>query len=143
MREKYIVFFANEKRLISISVIEISHTVLGILWKWVSFFVVLAPHLIWLVNNNYTTINYAIFRSVDDPLSGFESAEFLNHILYPIIFLAKQVGKLAPFFIMLYFIVSKFKTKINYKDEKILFLISITLLPIILVFFTSIVLILL
>jgi len=105
----------------------------------VCFFAVLAPHLIWLVDNNYTTINYAIFRSVDDPLSGFESKEFLNHILYPIIFLVKQIGILVPFLVMFYFIVSKFKTKINYKDEKILFLISITLIPIILVFFTSLI----
>ena len=37
-----------------------------------SFFIILLPHLIWLVDNDYITINNAIFRSVNDPLSGFE-----------------------------------------------------------------------
>ena len=29
----------------------------------ISFFVVLFPHLIWLENNNYTTITYALYRT--------------------------------------------------------------------------------
>tara|TARA_B100001123_G_scaffold443853_1_gene591101 strand:- start:764 stop:2152 length:1389 start_codon:yes stop_codon:yes gene_type:complete len=103
----------------------------------VSFFAILIPHIIWLVDNNYTTINYAIFRSVDDPLSGFESHSFLNHIFYPIIYLGKQLGILLPFLIMFYFVILRFKTKINFNDKKLLFLISIVIVPIILVFFTS------
>ena len=42
----------------------------------------LFPHLIWLVDNNYSTIHNAIFRTVDDPLSGFKVLQTSrSHIL--------------------------------------------------------------
>ena len=104
-----------------------------------SFFIILIPHLVWLVDNNYTTIYYGIFRSVNDPLSGFGSVQIMNHILYPAIFLLKQTVVITPFLIMFYFIISKFKFKINFKDKKLLFLISVTILPLILVFITSLI----
>ena len=98
----------------------------------ISFFIVLLPHLIWLVDNNYTTISYALHRT------GIENSNFFEvHLLYPLIFLGKQIGILIPFFIMLLFIVSKFKTKINYQDKKLIFLFAINIVPIILMFFTS------
>ena len=98
----------------------------------VSFFIVLLPHLIWLVDNNYTTITYGLHRT------GIEDSNFfINHISYPLIFLGKQIGILIPFFIMLFFIVSKFKRKINFKDKKLIFLIVINVVPIILIFLTS------
>ena len=105
----------------------------------VSFFLVILPHLLWLSDNDYITIKYGIFRSVDDPLSGFGTHKFLNHLFYPIIFLVKQIGILIPFFIMAFFLVSNIKIKLNYKDKKLLFLISITILPIILMFLTSLI----
>ena len=105
----------------------------------ISFFIILSPHLIWLVEHDYTTINYAIFRSFDDPLTGLGGPIFLDHIFYPLIFLLKQIGILVPFFIMCFFIIKEFKTKINYRDKKFLFLFSLTILPIILIFTTSIV----
>ena len=101
------------------------------------FFIVLLPHIIWLSDNNYTTIHNAMFRSVNDPLSGFEGVKFLNHIFYPLIFLGKQIGILVPFFIMFFFIVTNFKIKINYRDKKLLFLISIVIVPVILMLLTS------
>ena len=80
----------------------------------ISFFIVLLPHLIWLVDNDYTTITYALHRT------GIENSNFfINHISYPLIFLGKQIGILIPFFIMFFFIISKFKPKINLKDKKI------------------------
>ena len=98
----------------------------------ISFFIVLLPHLIWLGDNDYTTITYALHRT------GIENSNFfINHISYPLIFLGKQIGILIPFFIMLFFIVSKFKTKINFKDKKLIFLIAINIVPIILIFLTS------
>jgi len=98
----------------------------------ISFLVVLLPHLIWLVDNEYTTITYALHRT------GIEdSSFFINHISYPLIFLGKQIGILIPFSIMFFFIVSKFKTKINLKDKKLIFLIAINIVPIILMFLTS------
>jgi len=105
----------------------------------ISFFIILIPHLVWLLENNYITIDYALFRSLDDPLSGLKGPMFLEHMFYPFIFLLKQAGILFPFFIMFFFIVRKFKTKINYKDKRFLFLLTITILPLVLVFITSMV----
>jgi 4-amino-4-deoxy-L-arabinose transferase-like glycosyltransferase len=95
------------------------------------FIVLLVPHLIWLVNNDYVTITYGLART------GLDNSSLLNHIIYPLIFLGKQVGILIPLFIMSFFLVKKFKFKISLKDKKLLFLIFINLVPIGLVFLTS------
>jgi len=98
----------------------------------ISFFIVLLPHLIWLADNNYITITYALHRT------GIDDSNFIiNHISYPLIFLGKQIGILIPFFIMFLFIASKFKIKINFKDKKLIFLIAINIIPLILIFLTS------
>ena len=97
----------------------------------IAFLIVLLPHLIWLTENNFISINYALHRT------GLEESTFLNHLYYPIIFLAKQIGIMVPFFIMLLFIVSKFKYKINLKDKKLIFLIIINIVPLLLIFLTS------
>jgi len=98
----------------------------------IPFFIVLLPHLIWLTENEYTTITYGLHRT------GTEELNFFNHIQHPLIFLGKQIGILIPFFIMIFLIVSKFKAKLNFKDNKLLFLLSINIIPIILIFLTSI-----
>ena len=95
------------------------------------FVVLLIPHLIWLSNNDYVTIVYGLART------GLESSSLLDHIIYPLIFLFKQITILIPFFIMSYFLVKKFKFKISLKDKKLLFLIFINLVPLILMFLTS------
>ena len=95
--------------------------------------ITLSPHLIWLYENNYITINYALHRT------RLEDSNFLDHLLYPVIFLGKQAGILIPFFIMLLLIISKFKKKFNFKDRKLLFLLTINILPLILMFLTSMV----
>jgi hypothetical protein len=97
------------------------------------FIVLLVPHLIWLTNNDYITITYGLTRT------GLENSSLLNHIIYPLIFLAKQIGILIPLFIMLFFLVKKFNFKISLKDKKLLFLIFINLVPIGLMFLTSII----
>jgi len=74
----------------------------------ISFFIVLLPHLIWLIDNNYITVTYALHRT------GIEDSNFfISHISFPSIFLGKQIGILIPFFVMFFFIISKLKTKIN------------------------------
>ena len=103
------------------------------------FCLLLLPHLVWLVNNDYMTIQYGIFRSVDDPLSSFGNYMLLDNIVYPFIFLAKQILIVLPFFVMFFFIISKFKFKLNHKDERLIFLLIITFAPIILMFFTSLI----
>ena len=97
----------------------------------IAFSIVLLPHLIWLTENDFISINYALHRT------GLEELTFLNHLYYPIIFLAKQIGIMVPFFIMLIFIVSKFEYKINLKDKKLIFLIIINIVPLLLIFLTS------
>jgi len=100
--------------------------------SFVTFLLVLLPHLIWLTENNYITITYAFHRT------GLEDPNFLNHIIHPLIFLGKQFGILIPFFVMFLFMVSKLKTKFNFKDKKLLFLLTINFVPIILMFLTSV-----
>ena len=97
----------------------------------IPFFLVLLPHLIWLTENNYHTITYALHRT------GLEDPNFLSHIIHPLIFLGKQFGILIPLFVMFLFMVSKLKTKFNFKDKKLLFLLTINFAPIILMFLTS------
>ena len=97
------------------------------------FIVLLIPHLIWLTNNEFVTIEYGLGRT------GLEDSSISNHITYPLIFLAKQFGILIPFFIMSFFLVKKFKFQISLKDKKLLFLIFVNLVPVMLVFLTSII----
>ena len=95
------------------------------------FLLVLSPHLIWLTENNYTTITYAFNRT------GIEESNLINHLTYPLIFLGKQILILIPFLFMLFFLVLRIKIKLNFKDKKLLFLIFVNILPIILMFLTS------
>ena len=101
----------------------------------IPLFLVLLPHLIWLTENSYATITYGLHRSTGDFYAG--DSEMLNHIKYPLLFLAKQIAILVPFFTMLLFITSKFKTKFNFKDERLVFLLTINILPLIFMFLTS------
>ena len=95
------------------------------------FLILVLPHLIWLVDNNYTTITYAFHRT------GLNESTYLNHISHPFIFLIKQIGILLPFLFMFLIILYKFKVKIKKKDKKLLFLLIINFIPIILIFLTS------
>ena len=97
------------------------------------FIVLLVPHLIWLTNNDYITITYGLART------GLENSSFLDHIVSPVIFLGKQIGILIPFFFLIFLLVKKIKFKINYKDKKLLFLIFINILPLVLIFLTSVI----
>ena len=95
------------------------------------FILILIPHLIWLNENDYITVVYGLNRT------AIENSNLLNHLLYPLTFLGKQIGILIPFFILCLFLISKFKPKFNLKDKKLLFLLKINLIPIILLFLTS------
>jgi 4-amino-4-deoxy-L-arabinose transferase-like glycosyltransferase len=96
------------------------------------FLLILLPHLIWLVKNDYITIFYGLHRTGD-------SSSIWDHIIYPVIFLGKQIGILIPFFLMIFFLFSKYKASFNFKDQKILFLLIINLVPITLMFLTSVI----
>ena len=68
------------------------------------FILVIAPHLSWLIDNDYKTITYGLKRT------SLDSESFLNHVYYPLKFLGKQIGILIPFFGLLLLVVSKFTT---------------------------------
>ena len=105
----------------------------------VSYIIVLSPHLYFIFDNNFKSIEYAFFRSFSDPLSNLGTVKILNHVLYPLIFLFKQIIILIPFLFLARIIISNFKIKINFKDKKLIFLFTIFLLPIILMFLTSVI----
>ena len=97
------------------------------------FLIVLVPHLIWLNNNEFITITYGLART------GLEQSILIDHIKFPLIFLIKQVGLLIPFLILVWLLVKKIKFKLDLKDKRLLFLLAINILPILLMFLTSVV----
>ncbi len=97
------------------------------------FFVILIPHIIWLFNNDFITIKYGFARA------GLDEGQIINHLKYPLIFTLKQIGILIPFLILVWLLMKKIPKKLNLKDEKLLFLIFINLVPIILVFMTALI----
>jgi 4-amino-4-deoxy-L-arabinose transferase-like glycosyltransferase len=99
------------------------------------FLLVLTPHFMWLIENDYKTITYGLKRT------SLENSNFLNHLFYPLKFILKQIGILIPFFFLLSLIVSKNKNKFkfNLRDEKLVYLTCITFVPIVLMFLTSLI----
>ena len=83
-------------------------------------------------NNDFITIFYGIKRT------GLETSAFINHFQNPILFLFKQIGIMIPFFFLIILLVKKMKFRINLKDKKLIFLIFINILPIFLIFLTSV-----
>ncbi|MDC0352077.1 glycosyltransferase family 39 protein [Candidatus Pelagibacter sp.] len=97
------------------------------------FLIVLVPHLIWLNNNEFITITYGLART------GLEQSSLIDHIKFPLIFLIKQVGLLIPFLFLVWLLIKKIKFKFDLKDKRLLFLLAINILPILLMFLTSVV----
>jgi 4-amino-4-deoxy-L-arabinose transferase-like glycosyltransferase len=95
------------------------------------FLIVLVPHLIWLNNNEFITITYGLART------GLEQSSLIDHIKFPVVFLMKQVVLLVPFLILVWLLIKKFKFKFDLKDKRLLFLLAINILPILLMFLTS------
>ena len=95
-------------------------------------FLITLPHFFWLIQNDFSTIVYALNRS------NLTEVDLINHLINPLKFLLKQFGILVPFFIMFMFLTSKFNLKIN-KDKKTTFLIIICFVPVLLMLATSII----
>ena len=93
---------------------------------------ILLPHIIWLTENNYITIAYGLQRT-----GGV--GNFIDHLIYPLIFLTKQIGLLIPFLFMSFFLVKKINIKFNLKDKKLVFLLLTTVAPIFFMLLTSMV----
>ena len=99
----------------------------------IPFIIILLPHFLWLIENDFVTVFYGLHRT------GGNEKIILDHISHPLIFIGKQAGILIPFFLMISFLVKKFKVNFYLKDDKMLFLIVISFLPIALVFLTSLI----
>ena len=91
---------------------------------------ILLPHVIWLTENNYMTITYGLQRT-----GGVGT--FVDHLIYPLIFLSKQIGLLTPFLFMSFFLVKKISPKLNFRDERLVFLLLTTVIPIFFMLLTS------
>ena len=93
--------------------------------------IILSPHILWLVKNDYSTFTYAFERT-----GGIGNLK--DHLIFPLIFFGKQLLLLTPFLLMIFFLVKKFQFNFNLKNEKIIFLTFIVLVPIFLILITSI-----
>ena len=118
----YLIFFKKEKKF------DFKYLITAEV-----FIVVLIPHLIWLNNNEFITISYGLART------ELEQSALIDHIKFPIIFLFKQLGILIPFFILSWLLVKKIKVNFKFRDKKLLFLLAINILPIFLMFLTSLI----
>jgi|TARA_Y100000389_G_C17438856_1_gene507300 4-amino-4-deoxy-L-arabinose transferase-like glycosyltransferase len=94
---------------------------------------IIFPHFFWLYENDFATIFYGLSRS------SLNDSILINHLKNPLIFLIKQILILLPFFLIISSIYKKKHFKLKFKNKKILFLISINLIPIFLVLITSII----
>ena len=95
--------------------------------------ILVIPHFIWLIENNFSTIFYGLNRT------GLSEYSMINHFKNPIELLIKQMIILIPFFVMFFSILKKRKFNINTKNKKIIFLITINLIPILLMLITSLI----
>ncbi len=93
-------------------------------------FIIILPHLIWLSENNFISINYGLQRT-----GGLGS--ITDHFYFPIMFALKQIVLLIPFFMMLYFLIDKIKIKKIKINNKLVFLIFACVIPIFLMLSTS------
>ncbi len=118
----YLIFFKKEKKFDFkfLIVLEV-------------FVAILIPHLIWLNNNDFITIKYGLART------GLENSDILDHVKFPAIFLLKQIGLLIPFLFLIWLLIKKTKFNLNFRDKKLIFLITINLLPILFMAITSLI----
>tara|TARA_B100000963_G_scaffold338107_1_gene334689 strand:+ start:1119 stop:2492 length:1374 start_codon:yes stop_codon:yes gene_type:complete len=93
----------------------------------------LLPHFFWLIENNFTTLFYGLKRT-----GGIGNLS--DHLIYPALFMLKQIILLAPFFLLCLILLKKPKFKINFKSKNMIFIGCTVLGPIVLVFFTSFIL---
>ena len=118
----FLIFIYQDKRIIKYYVLSL-----------IVSLAILVPHFFWLFENNFVTVFYGLNRS------SLDETQFLNHLINPLIFISKQLIILSPFFLMIFVLLKKISFKINIKSKKILFLLTISFLPLLLVLLTSVV----
>ena len=103
------------------------------LYALLTFFLITLPHFRWLIQNDFTTIYYAVKRG------GLNEFNIYNHLLNPIKFLASQIAISLPFLLLGYFLIKKIKIKLPFNNKKFIFLIFSFILPFFLILITSII----
>ena len=96
-------------------------------------FIILIPHIIWLIDNNFITFFYGLNRS------SISEYALTNHFINPMSLILKQLIILFPLFLMIFVLLKKYKIKLNIKSKKSNFIYFITLAPLLLILITSIV----
>ena len=103
------------------------------LYALLTFFLITLPHFQWLIQNDFTTIYYAVKRG------GLNEFNIYNHLLNPLKFLTSQIAISLPFLFLGYFLIKKKKIKLFFNNEKFIFLIFSFILPFFLILITSII----
>ena len=103
------------------------------LYALVTFFLITAPHFQWLIQNDFTTIYYALKRG------GLNEANIYNHLLNPFKFIINQIAVLLPFLFLIYLLIKRIKIKLPLNNEKFIFLLFSFLLPFFLILITSVI----
>ena len=119
----YLIFISTKKKKISFN----------FLYALLSFLLITIPHLQWLIQNDFTTLYYAIKRG------GLNEFNIYNHLLNPVKFLMNQIIVLLPFLLLIYIIIKKIKIKLPINNEKFIFLLFSFLIPFFLILITSII----
>ncbi len=119
----YLIFITIKKNKIN----------LNFFYTLLIFFLIVTPHLQWLVKNDFTTIYYAFKRG------GLNQFNIYNHFLNPLKFLINQIVILIPFLLLIYFLIKKIKIKLPQNNEKFIFLFFSFLLPFFLILITTII----
>jgi len=117
----YLIFISIKKKKINFN----------FLYTLSIFFLITAPHFQWLIQNDFTTIYYALKRG------GLNEVSIYNHLLNPFKFLINQITILLPFFLLIYFLIKRIKIKLPLNNEKFTFLLFSFLLPFFLILITS------
>ena len=119
----YLIFILTKKKKINFK----------FLYALLIFFLITAPHFKWLIQNDFTTLYYALKRG------GLNEFNIYNHLLNPIKFLINQIAILLPFLLLIYFLIKKIKIRLPLNNEKFIFLLFSFLLPFLLILITSII----
>jgi len=119
----YLIFILTKKKRINFK----------FLYALLIFFLITAPNFKWLIQNDFTTLYYALKRG------GLDEFNIYNHLLNPIKFLINQIAILLPFLLLIYFLIKKIKIRLPLNNEKFIFLLFSFLLPFLLILITSII----
>ena len=119
----YLIFILTKKKKISFN----------FLYALLSFLLITIPHLQWLIQNDFTTLYYAIKRG------GLNEFNIYNHLLNPVKFLMNQIIVLLPFLLLIHILIKKIKVKLPINNEKFIFLLFSFLIPFFLILITSII----